>query len=320
MKKVISTLLALIFSFALACGAFASDGVMQPSDDFYVTDNAGTLSESTKELIDLASGPLETECSGAQICVVTINYLPSGYDSEQYAWLLFNDWGIGSETANNGMLLLHVVQEDRGWIAIGQGLTNYVSTDEINSLMDEYFWPYSDAGEYDEAVATLFPHLIDVYEDIYGVELYGGTSDAQNVPGHGADVGYNDGYYDGYYDRPHRSGVSIGTVLLIIVVVLIVVSIIIGSLSGPRRYRRYGGMPMFFFCGGPRGPRPPRGSRPPHGPGPGPGPRPPFGGGGGFRGGGFGGGGRPGGFGGGGGFRGGGFGGGGRAGGGGGRR
>ena len=173
MKKLFSALFALIFAFTIACGALASDGVMQPSDDFYVTDNAGTLSESTKELIDLASGPLEQECNGAQICVVTINYLPSGYDSEQYAWLLFNDWGIGSETANNGMLLLHVVQEDRGWLAVGQGLTNYIGTDEINSLLDEYFWPYSDAGEYDEAVATLFPHLIDVYEDIYGVELYG---------------------------------------------------------------------------------------------------------------------------------------------------
>ena len=54
MKKLFSALFALIFAFTIAFGALASDGVMQPSDDFYVTDNAGTLSESTKELIDLA--------------------------------------------------------------------------------------------------------------------------------------------------------------------------------------------------------------------------------------------------------------------------
>ncbi len=302
MKKLFSALFALIFAFTIACGALASDGVMQPSDDFYVTDNAGTLSESTKELIDLASGPLEQECNGAQICVVTINYLPSGYDSEQYAWLLFNDWGIGSETANNGMLLLHVVQEDRGWLAVGQGLTNYIGTDEINSLLDEYFWPYSDAGEYDEAVATLFPHLIDVYEDIYGVELYGGTSDSQSGQGGGY---YDDGYYDGYYDDSYHSN-SLFSIAITLIILLVIISIFAGGVGARRHRRGYGAMPMFFFCGGPRGPR---GPRPPRGPGP----RPPYGGGGGF--GGFGGGGFGGGD-----FRGGGFGGGGRAGGGGGRR
>ena len=200
------------------------------------------------------------------------------------------------------MLLLHVVQEDRGWLAVGQGLTNYIGTDEINSLLDEYFWPYSDAGEYDEAVATLFPHLIDVYEDIYGVELYGGTSDSQSGQGGGY---YDDGYYDGYYDDSYHSN-SLFSIAITLIILLVIISIFAGGVGARRHRRGYGAMPMFFFCGGPRGPR---GPRPPRGPGP----RPPYGGGGGF--GGFGGGGF-----GGGGFRGGGFGGGGRAGGGGGRR
>lgn len=302
MRKYFSALLALMLVLALSCGALADSGALEPSEDFYVNDQAGTLSASTKELIDNASGPLEQECDGAQIVVVTINYLPSGYDSEQYAWQLFNDWGVGSDTANNGMLLLHVVQEDRGWLAVGQGLTNQISTDEINSLLDEYFWPLSDAGQYDEAVASLFPHLIDIYEEIYSVELYGGTSDTNQ--------GYVEPYpgYDDYYYESQSRGGSIYVTVFVILAALIVLSAVIGSVGGAGRRRRYGGVPMFFFCGGPRGPR---GPRPPRGPGP----RPPYGGGGGFGGGGFGGGGF-----GGGGFRGGGFGGGGRAGGGGGRR
>ena len=302
MRKYFSALLALMLILALSCGALADSGALEPSEDFYVNDQAGTLSASTKELIDNASGPLEQECDGAQIVVVTINYLPSGYDSEQYAWQLFNDWGVGSDTANNGMLLLHVVQEDRGWLAVGQGLTNQISTDEINGLLDEYFWPLSDAGQYDEAVASLFPHLIDIYEEFYSVELYGGTSDTNQ--------GYVEPYpgYDDYYYESQSRGGSIYVTVFVILAALIVLSAVIGSVGGAGRRRRYGGMPMFFFCGGPRGPR---GPRPPRGPGP----RPPYGGGGGFGGGGFGGGGF-----GGGGFRGGGFGGGGRAGGGGGRR
>ena len=114
MKRTLSLIFALALCLALSAGALAADEIIEPGPDFYVTDNAGTLSESTKELIINASGPLELYCDGAQICVVTINYLPRGLDSEQYSWLLMNEWGVGSAGANNGMLLLHVVMEDRG--------------------------------------------------------------------------------------------------------------------------------------------------------------------------------------------------------------
>lgn len=169
MKRFFALLLVLLLLPALALGALAAD-VPKPSEDFYVYDGAGTLSQSTKDLIINASGPLEKYCSGAQIVVVTIDYLPSGYDSEQYANLLFNEWGVGSSQLNNGLLLLHVVMEDRGWLAVGAGLTTQFSTDYVNSLMDEYFWPYSDSGEYDKAVATLFPHLIDEFARIYNTD------------------------------------------------------------------------------------------------------------------------------------------------------
>ena len=305
MKRILSIIIALACCLVLPVSALAADEVIEPGPDFYVTDNAGTLSESTKELILNASGPLEQYCDGAQICVVTINYLPQGMDSEQYAWLLMNSWGVGSAESNNGMLLLHVVMEDRGWLALGAGLTSRISTDDVNELLDEYFWPLSDAGEYDEAVAMLFPHLINIYEGIYGVELYGGSAQAGQDSGQGGSY-YDEGYYDPYY-RPRSPFKSIAT----IIIVILVLAVLCGGIGGGYYRRRRYGVPMFFFCGGPRGPRPPRGPCPPHGPGP----RPPFGGGGGgFRGGGFGGGGF------GGGFRGGGFGGGGHAGGGGGRR
>ena len=191
--------MVLLLLPALALGALAAD-VPEPSEDFYVYDGAGTLSQSTKDLIINASGPLEKYCSGAQIVVVTIDYLPSGYDSEQYANLLFNEWGVGSSQLNNGLLLLHVVMEDRGWLAVGAGLTTQFSTDYVNSLMDEYFWPYSDSGEYDKAVATLFPHLIDEFARIYNTDqLYGGTGGATG--GNQGGGYYDDGYYDGgYYD------------------------------------------------------------------------------------------------------------------------
>ena len=95
MKRFLSILFALALCLGLCSAALAAD-IIEPGPDFYVTDNAGTLSPATEELILDASGPLEQYCDGAQICVVTINYLPQGLDSEQYAWQLFNSWGVGS--------------------------------------------------------------------------------------------------------------------------------------------------------------------------------------------------------------------------------
>ena len=119
-KRIITLLLAIaVLSLPVLAADIPDAGT---GDDFYVHDEAGTLSESTRELILDVNGPLEQYCSGAQIVVVTINYLPEGYDSEQYANLLFRSWGVGSETENNGMLLLHVVREDRGWLVQGSGI------------------------------------------------------------------------------------------------------------------------------------------------------------------------------------------------------
>ena len=293
-KRIITLLLAIaVLSLPVLAADIPDAGT---GDDFYVHDEAGTLSERTRELILDVNGPLEQYCSGAQIVVVTINYLPQGYDSEQYANLLFRSWGVGSETENNGMLLLHVVREDRGWLVQGSGIESQFSTDDINDLLDTVFWPLSDAGEYDEAVARLIPQLVAVYSDIYDTnELYGGSGDISST----------NTVIDELWDNYRRQQLQSRLVLLAVIVIVLAL-LFVNSMGRRRRYyRSYGThLPLFFFCGGPGGPRGPRGPRWPGGP------RPPFGGGGGFHGGGFGGG-----------FHGGGFGGGGRpSGGGGGRR
>ena len=66
MKRIFSLVFALLLLPVMALGALAAD-VPEPSSDFYVYDGAGTLSESTKDLILNASGPLEQYCDGAQI-------------------------------------------------------------------------------------------------------------------------------------------------------------------------------------------------------------------------------------------------------------
>jgi uncharacterized protein len=257
------------------------------------------------------NGSLEQQCSGAQIVVVTINYLSDGLDSQQYAYQLMNDWGVGSSSANNGMLLLLVAGENKGWLATGIGIEGSFTSKVANGMLDQYFWDYVDAGKYDEGVDSLFTQLLYWYDSYYGSSVLPDSNGTNAAP--------EPNLPNEFYDDGSSAGSMIVSVFFTIFAIVMVLVIFAAFTAGRRRY--YGGnggyrgfFPFFFMpFFGPRYRRPP-----------GPGPRPPHDddpwnrrGGGGFGGGsgrggggfgGFGGGGRGGG--GGGGFGGGGFGGG----------
>lgn len=256
MKRTLSLLCAVILALA-ACALPAMAAPLETSDSFYVNDAAGVLTEATKNEIIGQNGNLEYYCDGAQIVVVAIDFLPSGYDSEQYANLLFNDWGVGSATANNGLLLLLVTEEARGWVAVGAGISGSLSEDYINDTLNSYFWDYVDAGEFDTAVSTVFPQFLSWYEGHYGVSFTGGASGEQSgssgeevyVP----DNGYQPDYGYGY------GGVSLFSGLVTVIVIIFVIALFAGNSIGRRRYyNSYGVWPAFFFFGGPRYRRPPR--------------------------------------------------------------
>ena len=284
MKKTFSFILALCLCLSLGASAFA---VVDQSESFYVADYSNVLSNDTEQMIINYNGSLEQQCQGAQIVVVTVDYLDGMY-SDEYAYQLFNDWGVGSADYNNGMLLLLAIQENKAWLAYGLGLSSLLDTDQVDSLLDKYFWKDFDRGNYDEAVTSLFNALLAWYDEQY---------DAQVVQS-GTSVSSGNEYYTGY-SQP-SFGERLSHVLGSIIEILVVIAVLSMLFGGGRRGRGAGSwLPWFLLFnsrsndrrrdpwdndrrGGPRGP-------------------------GGFGGGGFGGGGFGGGFGGGSGHGGGGF-------------
>ena len=164
MKKTFSFLLALCLVLSFGVTAFA---VVEPSESFYAADYANVLTNSTEASIVSYNGALEQQCQGAQIVVVTVDYL-DGMSCDTYAYQLFNDWGVGSSEYNNGMLLLLAVQENKAWLAYGLGLTSHLSTGKVDKLLDNYFWTDFDKGNYDRAVGKLFTALLEWYDGVYG--------------------------------------------------------------------------------------------------------------------------------------------------------
>ena len=85
------------------CSALA---VVEAPETVYVGDYAGVLTDATEQYI-IAENQKLAEATGAQIVIVTVDFL-DGMEIEDYAYTVFNTWGIGDKERNNGLLLCHL--------------------------------------------------------------------------------------------------------------------------------------------------------------------------------------------------------------------
>ena len=163
LAAVVVMLLAAILS--LTTQISAAD-LPKPADDFYVLDQSGILSDETKEYI-IAQNKLLCDATGAQIVVVTQDFVPDG-KLELYAYNLFNEWDIGSKDKNNGILLLVSIGDDDYWCTEGKGLEKSLSSGRIGDILEEYLEPDFAKQNYDAGIKKVFGALLKEVGTIYG--------------------------------------------------------------------------------------------------------------------------------------------------------
>lgn len=244
MKRLLALLTALVI--LLATPALA---VVDRPENGFVGDYAQVLDDELEEEL-VARGRALQQTTGAEIVIVSVDFM-DGMDAESYAMDCFDQWGIGDESRNNGLLLVFAVGEDRVWAMRGTGLEKALSVSTLNGWLEDSFYDDYDAGNYDDAVR--------------------GFADAA--------YGWMERYYDGAGDvdgygesEPSAAGGTVGVFArligftMVVVVALVLLVVIFGS-GGNRYRRRYGPdryrYPIFF--GRPWGYRPPP---PPGGPHP----------------------------------------------------
>lgn len=291
-RRWVAALAAAVLLCAFVCLPAAAAKVAEPTERFYVNDFAGVLDQDTCDYLVEQNQALE-EATGAQIVITTVDFL-DGMEIEDYAYTMFNQWGIGSKEKNNGVLLLLAIGEDNYWAVTGSGLEKSLSASILGDLLFEYLEEDFAAKDYSAGVKKTFDALYAAVEKQYGA-VTTPTSPAPTTPN------YN--HQPQTYPSGRVSMVIPGVFLLIVVIVLVVV---LSAVIRPRR-RSYGGgyygRPYRGWRRRPFAPPPPPppfggfGPGPRPGPGSGPAPRPPrsssfgggfFGGGGSTRGGGAG--------------------------------
>jgi len=273
MKKRLISLCLLITVFA-AWAATPALALLTQSPEVYVNDAAGVLSDTLRQDIVSMNGTLEAACKGAQLAVVSVEYL-DGYASDEYANLLFDNWGVGSATENNGMLLLFATEEKKCWLAVGAGISGALNASKIEAYFEEYFYDDFDAGNYDTAVTNMVTALLGWYEAYYNVSLLNPSTGAAPNAGMENNAG-------GQQPQAASAGTGALTtaVFVLIILVIVVLVILCAVISDRRRYASYYthmGIPMpryrpwFLFFGPHRHWHPPGGPRGPGGFGGGPG-------------------------------------------------
>ena len=287
LRKALAGVCALALALCLAVPALAISIPQRPENQ-YVLDEAGVLSEETEqEIIDTNNALFEE--TGAQVVVVAVDFL-GGEDIEDYAYTLFNSWGIGSVERNNGLLLLLAIGEDNYYAMSGYGLEDYFDGAKLKEMLNDYLEEDFAARDYDAGVEKFFSQAVSQ------VKTYYANYTDEYTPGEiASDYDYSYQYEPTFGERVSwffRNLLSVvGRVVGVVIVVAVLVMFLRG-ISGGGGPRSGGGGGGGFWTGlflgnlmnrGRRGWPPPRGPRPPFGGGP----RPPFGGGGFGGGGGF---------------------------------
>lgn len=251
-KSRLAYLFMFIIALFIAPLSVQAYTIPEPSDDLYVSDFANVIDSDVEQDIIDTNMRLE-EMNGVQIAVVTVDFL-DGADIEDYAYELFNQWGIGSAESNNGVLLLLAIGEDNYYCLAGTGLNNVLSSGRIKLLLNEYLEPDFASGDYSAGVSKTFNAIYNIVSELDGTPIIYDSNNHENTNN----------------VRPNEMQSNIFSIFLLLGISLFIL-ICISALIRPRSYRRRPHMRGYF---GPpiiihhdhhdhhgrydRGPRPPR--------------------------------------------------------------
>lgn len=208
-RKVISVvLLSLILILTTANGILADDFKLpQPSRYFYVYDDVGIIDAGLERNIISVNETLYSK-TGAQIVVAIVKSLEDRHPQD-YANLLYREWGIGSKEKDNGVLILLAPNEKQIWIDVGYGLEGALPDGRVGEILDNDMVPYIRDGNYNEGIQRGFNTILNIVQNEYGIELDFSQGNYYREPAVNREVGL--------FDSIRNILIAIGVVIFLII-------------------------------------------------------------------------------------------------------
>ena len=173
LKKIFLGIIGVIAAGWVAVFIFSMAALMIPdtvypehTDNFYIEDFSGCLNEETERYIFEEAKKLD-KATTAQVVVVTV---PNTHQDEieDYSVNLANNWGIGQEKTDNGILLL--IRTDKGKesvrLEIGKGLEGVITDGKAGRILDAQAVDAKKAHEWNRLAGNTFSAIVtELYND-----------------------------------------------------------------------------------------------------------------------------------------------------------
>lgn len=172
MKRFLLPALLIFFcALFLHDGAFARRETIPPPRG-YVSDYAGVISRQWEEKITAVIEALKRS-TGAEVGILTVDST-AGIPISDYAFQVFEAWGVGEKGKDNGVLIVVAVKDRQLFIATGYGVESVLPDGKVGEIRDTYLVPYFRQGKFGEGLFAATGEIARI--------LSGGKISVENLP------------------------------------------------------------------------------------------------------------------------------------------
>lgn len=165
-KRIFAVFVTCFLLCTCLLPAAAKAKLPAPTDAFFVNDFANCLTaEDAAEM--QRCGETLYKATGAQVVVVTVSSL-DGEPIEDYGYDLANEWGIGAEKADSGVLLLLSTGDRQVRIEVGKGLEGCLPDGKTGRILDTYAIPYLKDNDFSKGLLEAYKILVNEVYTEYG--------------------------------------------------------------------------------------------------------------------------------------------------------
>lgn len=132
-----------------------------PKPTGYINDWANLLAEEEKQNIEKKLREFFEKTENVIVVVTKENTKP--LKPSQFAFQLFNEWGIGGEK-NKGVLIVLALKERRIESEVGYGLENILTDEKSGEILDEKVVPYLKEERWAEGLNQGIDAIINILQ------------------------------------------------------------------------------------------------------------------------------------------------------------
>ena len=150
-------IMVILLCLGTANVVLAATNIPTATSDFYVNDFANVFTQEQNKQLMTNAVNLANEHNGIQVVVTTVKSL-EGASIEEYAYKMYNQYGIGKE--DMGLLILLATEDRQIRVEVGRGMEGYINDAKAGRFIDEYAIPYLRENKFDRGLINLQQALI----------------------------------------------------------------------------------------------------------------------------------------------------------------